>query len=1480
MRAYGGCDDSQVISLLDAVMLLLSHAAPLTLVGVGGNGAVGAGAAAGGGGAASTSTSTSTKSKAGSKAGSKALRLSQIMRRTSSGSSGNGGGDDDASPNDEQPTTISADRFERFMKDSYVAHDVPFGDPRASMKHVAITTTVPMSSSEKGDASRWHDVIDAAVREVYNRKNSFRNILTQGQKGTSAYDSACGAGGVKRNTSVHWLATDECWIELHRRVGDDVVAALLTKCAVFTPAATGDDHKGVGVLVQLTGQSIGERWNTMRLDQKRNALAAKTTKRRRRSASNVRKRKDRDDDDNAKQIHAQPSTKRRRAHDHDTPHSRRAVSVPHVMARPKQKKEQKWKKGCGKSHAEPSVAGFGRNANVQRYMRHFSSKPGFPSAHVLNRFPATPHGGSCLLDHIVQLHASQANHTSRTGTSVALVALNKSQKARLRRSYRGLPAMLCTLLRNHAKLKLENAYGKLLTHHCPSMAKDAIECSPSQETSTLALTPTPNQGGTQDHSHAFSPTPSMSVPTVTPTPHWAGVGVTTERREALRDEIRKLLASTTSHASVTAFVDSVLRRLLPREILGTSYNFRILRGTIRRAVALRRFESLPLHSCLKKLKLSHIAWLRYIAPRGAKPRDTTPAFKAAQHRRISAVLHWIMADLVSRLLYGHFYMTETQATSHRLLFYRKPVWARLQALFSEAIRRYGGAPDIEDVFPNDVPSDEAVAAYGKASAMAIEAASQAKELTPVASLASAETTPTVRSRSTHVNTPTTSNKSSAKKKLFANLPLDKSARRARHPRMYLRIPANRAMSMLSDGQSVGTAKIRLLPKRGTLRIISNLRSCSRAAFRCTDPKGKHNSLHLRKSNALRRKAGDNKQKQNENWIYANWNKKSVNFKLRDLHAVLQYEAFERHADRPGRHPLLGATVLTRRATHRKVAAYLAQMRNGVDAAANATKVGAADAVPSLSTHQVDGSDQTRETSDGEDDIMITPLYPPAPTATTPDMDPSPVPKSEAGTKSFIISVDFKNAFDSIPHETLVQHVIENPSVIASSEYCCVNYKRVESLADNLRVSSRTGSVPSDVALGHPADVDMESTRRAGLGFGHIIHSVGSAVDAHHREDGILEDDRLHRRALRRRSVYIDDGKPKEVTRQNLIKLLKRHVTGNLLCLGKRWFLQSRGIPQGSSISTLLCCLYYGHMENEILPDGMEMQHDEQVADVVTPTAGASTSDSVKPTSLMLRMVDDTLFMSVSRAEAEAHLKLLSNGSLKETWNCTINHAKTKLNFDFESLPRNEVVDGRGFCFVPWCGLLFRSDTLEVQADYSRWARNLDSSLTVNYAKPGFGLVRRLKQYIEPRMLHILFDPHVNSAETLRLNTFQLYLYCALKVLAYTDWLGSAHTAAFLFRVLVPFMSSMVLRTIRIRYGVDLSYVENQYLCLKAVRRVVVLRQARRRLARKKADHLATLLRHIDRTMQAKSFAKFKSQKEKTRLSDITSGRRSTFVYDM
>lgn len=37
----------------------------------------------------------------------------------------------------------------------------------------------------------------------------------------------------------------------------------------------------------------------------------------------------------------------------------------------------------------------------------------------------------------------------------------------------------------------------------------------------------------------------------------------------------------------------------------------------------------------------------------------------------------------------------------------------------------------------------------------------------------------------------------------------------------------------------------------------------------------------------------------------------------------------------------------------------------------------------------------------------------------------------------------------------------------------------------------------------------------------------------------------------------------------------------------RTYRQSRGIPQGSVVSSLLCCLCYGHMENVLFKDIVE-----------------------------------------------------------------------------------------------------------------------------------------------------------------------------------------------------------------------------------------------------------------------------------------------------
>lgn len=57
---------------------------------------------------------------------------------------------------------------------------------------------------------------------------------------------------------------------------------------------------------------------------------------------------------------------------------------------------------------------------------------------------------------------------------------------------------------------------------------------------------------------------------------------------------------------------------------------------------------------------------------------------AQEHRRreavLAAFLGWLLDSYVVGLLRGFFYVTETTFQKHRLLYYRKSVWAELQGL--------------------------------------------------------------------------------------------------------------------------------------------------------------------------------------------------------------------------------------------------------------------------------------------------------------------------------------------------------------------------------------------------------------------------------------------------------------------------------------------------------------------------------------------------------------------------------------------------------------------------------------------------------------------------------------------------------------------------------------------------------------------------------------------------------------------------------
>jgi telomerase reverse transcriptase len=74
-------------------------------------------------------------------------------------------------------------------------------------------------------------------------------------------------------------------------------------------------------------------------------------------------------------------------------------------------------------------------------------------------------------------------------------------------------------------------------------------------------------------------------------------------------------------------------------------------------------------------------------------------------------------------------------------------------------------------------------------------------------------------------------------------------------------------------------------------------------------------------------------------------------------------------------------------------------------------------------------------------------------------------------------------------------------------------------------------------------------------------------------------------------------------------------------MGKKFYRQKVGIPQGSVVSTLLCNILYADLEKEELPF---VDSDE---------------------GLLLRLIDDFLFISMNRNHAKQFLQYMHGGSI-------------------------------------------------------------------------------------------------------------------------------------------------------------------------------------------------------------------------------------------
>ncbi|KAI9827593.1 MAG: hypothetical protein M1826_006255 [Phylliscum demangeonii] len=175
-------------------------------------------------------------------------------------------------------------------------------------------------------------------------------------------------------------------------------------------------------------------------------------------------------------------------------------------------------------------------------------------------------------------------------------------------------------------------------------------------------------------------------------------------------------------------------------------------------------------------------------------------------------------------------------------------------------------------------------------------------------------------------------------------------------------------------------------------------------------------------------------------------------------------------------------------------------------------------------------------------------------------------------------------------------------------------------------------------------------------------------------------------------VFVDQVVQASCSKDDLLALLVEHIQRNIVKIGKKFYRQKAGIPQGSVLSSSLCNFFYADFE-------------------------ASRLAFLQPTeSLLLRLIDDFLLITTNRSHAERFLQIMHRGD--SDYGISVSAEKTLANFPWE-------VDGvgipvlKGSQFFPFCGSFIHARTLEISKDRTRrresaHAMFLDSSFNSTF----------------------------------------------------------------------------------------------------------------------------------------------------------------------
>ncbi|EPS41730.1 hypothetical protein H072_4367 [Dactylellina haptotyla CBS 200.50] len=314
-------------------------------------------------------------------------------------------------------------------------------------------------------------------------------------------------------------------------------------------------------------------------------------------------------------------------------------------------------------------------------------------------------------------------------------------------------------------------------------------------------------------------------------------------------------------------------------------------------------------------------------------------------------------------------------------------------------------------------------------------------------------------------------------------------------------------------------------------------------------------------------------------------------------------------------------------------------------------------------------------------------------------------------KLYFVKVDVTSCFDTIPQERLL--------AVVEKLYMENSYK----IRKQGRVATGTGK---------PGEAKPK------ILFPQIAEPADNHLPPVEQNKKYVADTGQDKRSL----IFVDRVTCTYHERAALLRELQEHVSNNFVQIGKRFYRQSIGIPQGSVVSTLLCNLFYADLETKELPF------------------------TQAKTGLLMRLIDDFLFITTNREHAKRFSDAMHRGFPE--YGVVIKVEKSLVNFEVDYNGRKiERVPGSTSGF-PYCGALINEKTLEMKRDWTRRDGVVFSNLlTVEYgSKPGQKMLDKLLGGWKMISSAIYLNTGFNSRPTVVTNLYWSFVDAGMKFYRY------------------------------------------------------------------------------------------------------------------